>query len=92
MMTDKMIEARVKKLRAIEAQQQELMAKADAIKEELQHDMEAKGTDELRTKNFIVRWKKIIGQRLDTKALKEALPDIYSLYTRQTATRRFTIA
>ena len=91
-MTEKMVEARVKKLRAIEAQQQELEAKAAAIKAELQQDMEAKGTDELHTKNFIVRWKQIIGQRLDTKALKEALPDIYSLYSRQTSTRRFTIA
>ena len=54
--------------------------------------MEAKGTDELRTKHFTVRWKEIIGSRLDTKALKMALPDIYSLYSRQTATRRFTIA
>ena len=92
MMTDKMIEARVKKLRAIEAQQQELEAKAAAIKAELQQDMETKGTEELHTKNFIVRWKEIISSRLDTKALKEALPDIYSLYTKQTSIRRFTIA
>ena len=91
-MTEKMIEARIKRLRAIEAQQQELTAKADAIKAELQQDMETKGTEELRTKNFIVRWKAIISSRLDSKALKEALPDIYGLYTRQTATKRFTIA
>lgn len=91
-MTEKMIEARVKKLRDIEAQQQELTAKADAIRAELQNDMEKKGTDELRTKNFIVRWKEIISSRLDSKALKEALPDIYNLYSKQTATRRFTIA
>lgn len=91
-MTEKMIEARVKKLKAIETRQQELTKQAEAIRAELQQDMEAKGADELHTKNFIVRWKQIIGQRLDTKALKEALPDIYSLYTKQTATRRFTIA
>lgn len=91
-MTEKMIEARVKKLRAIEAQQQELEAKAAAIKAELQKDMEAKGTDELRTKSFIVRWKEVISSRLDSKALKEALPDIYNLYSKQTAARRFTIA
>ena len=91
-MTEKMIESRVKKLKAIELKQQELTKQAEAIRAELQQDMEAKGADELHTKNFIVRWKKIIGQRLDTKALKEALPDIYNLYTKQTATRRFTIA
>ena len=91
-MTERMIDARITKLMAIEAQKDELDEQAAAIKAELQQDMEAKGTDELRTKHFTVRWKEIIGSRLDTKALKMALPDIYSLYSRQTATRRFTIA
>lgn len=91
-MTEKMIEARVKKLKSIELRQQELTKQAEAIRAELQQDMEAKGADELHTKNFIVRWKEIISSRLDTKALKEALPDIYSLYTKQTSIRRFTIA
>ena len=91
-MTEKMIENRVKKLQAIEAQQKELEAQAEAIRAELKADLEAKGVEELRTPNFILRWKEIISSRLDGKALKAALPDVYGQFCRPSASRRFTIA
>lgn len=91
-MTEKMIENRVKKLQAIEAQQKELEAAAEAIRAELKADLEEKGIQELKTKNFIVRWKEIVSSRLDGKALRAALPDVYSQFCRATTSRRFTIA
>lgn len=91
-MTERMIENRVKKLQAIEAQQAELEAQAEAIKAELKADLEEKGLDELATKNFIIRWKEIISNRLDGKALKAALPEIYSQYCKPSVSRRFTVA
>lgn len=91
-MTERMIENRIKKLRAIEAQQAELEAQAEVIKAELKADLEEKGLDELVTKNFIIRWKEIISSRLDGKALKAALPEIYSQYCKPSVSRRFTVA
>lgn len=92
-MTERQIENRIKKLQAIEAQQKELEAQAEAIRAELKTDLEEKGQEEFRTRNgFIVRWKEIISNRLDGKALKAALPEIYAQYTRQSASRRFTVA
>ena len=91
-MTEKMIENRVKKLRAIEAQQKELEAQAEAIRTELKADLEEKGVEELRTPNFILRWKEIISSRLDSKALKAALPDVYGQFCRSSSSRRFTIS
>ena len=91
-MTEKMIENRVKKLQAIEAQQKELEAQAEAIKDELKADLEEKGVDELRTQNFVLRWKEIVSPRLDGKALKAALPDVYGQFCRSSTCRRFTIA
>lgn len=91
-MTERMIENRVNKLRALEAQQKELEAQAEAIRAELKAELEEKGVDELKTKNFIVRWKEIISNRLDGKALKAALPDVYGQFCKPTASRRFTIA
>ncbi len=91
-MTEKMIENRVKKLQAIEAQQKELEAAAEAIRAELKADLEDKGLDELKTTNFLIRWKEIISSRLDSKALKAALPDVYGQFCRTSASRRFTIA
>lgn len=91
-MTERMIENRIKKLQEIEAQQKELEAQAEAIKAEIKADMESKGVDELKTKNFIVRWKEIITSRLDGKALKAALPDVYGQFVKDSTSRRFTIA
>ena len=91
-MTERMIENRVKKLQEIEAQQKEMETAAEAIRAELKADMEEKGLDELKTKNFILRWKEIISNRLDSKALKAALPDVYGQFCKASASRRFTIA
>lgn len=91
-MTERMIDNRVKKLQEIEAQQKELETAAEAIRAELKADMEEKGLDELKTKNFILRWKEIISNRLDSKALKAALPDVYGQFCKASASRRFTIA
>ena len=89
-MTEKMIENRVKKLQAIEARQKELEEAADAIRAELKADLEEKGVNEL--KNFILHWKEIISSRLDSKALKAALPDVYGQFCKASTSRRFTIA
>lgn len=91
-MTERMIENRAKKLQEVESQISTLQAQAEIIKSELKADLEDKGVDELKTKNFIIRWKEIISNRLDGKALKAALPEIYSQYCRESASRRFTIA
>lgn len=91
-MTERMIENRVKKLSALEKQIEQLQKQADAIEGELKADLEEKGLDELQTKNFLIRWKEIISNRLDGKALKAALPEIYSQYCRPISSRRFTVA
>lgn len=91
-MTERMIENRIKKLSVLEEQIVQLKEQADAIKDELKSDLEEKGLDELQTKNFLIRWKEIISNRLDGKALKVALPEIYSQYCRTTSIRRFTVA
>lgn len=91
-MTEKMIENRIKKLQAIEEQMKALEAQAEGLKAEIKADMEEKGVDELQTKNFVIRWKEIVSSRLDGKALKASLPDVYRQFCKDRASRRFTIA
>lgn len=91
-MTERQIENRVKKLKAIEKQRKDLEAQEKALKEEIKRDMESKGLEEMRTKNFIIRWKEIISNTLDSKALKATFPDICEQFTKQSASKRFTIA
>ena len=91
-MTERMIENRVQKLRALEAEAKAIQEKADAIRAELKADLEEKGVDELKTRNFVLRWKEVVSNRLDSKALKAAMPDIYGQFCKASATRRFTIS
>ena len=91
-MTERQIENRVKKLKAIEKQRKDLEAQEKALKEEIKRDMESKGLEELKTKNFIIRWKEIISNTLDSKALKATFPDICEQFRKQSASKRFTIA
>ena len=91
-MTNKQLDNRVKKLQGIEAQMKELEAQAEAIRTELKADLESKGEDEHDTGSFIIRWKENISRRLDGEALKAALPDVFATYSRESISRRFTIA
>ena len=91
-MTNKQLDNRVKKLQGIEAQMKELETQAEAIRAEIKADMESKGEDEHDTGSFIIRWKELISRRLDGKALKAALPDVFATYSRESTSRRFTIA
>ena len=91
-MTDRQLNNRITKLQDIEAQMKELEEQADAIRAEIKADLEAKGEDEHDTGSFIIRWKEIISRRLDSKALKAALPDVFAAYSRESTSRRLTIA
>ena len=90
-MTDKMIEFRVHKLQAIEAQIAEMEKAAEAVRNELKADLESKGLEELKTENGLtVRWRTINSDRFDVKAFREEHPDIYVKFRRLSKSNRFT--
>ena len=90
-MTDRQINNRIARLQDIEAQLKELEVQAETIRDELKADLESKGEDEHNTGSFVIRWKEIVTRRLDSKALKAALPDVFAAYSRESISRRFTI-
>ena len=91
-MTERQIENRVRKLQELEAQQKALEAEAEEIKTVLKAELEAQGLEELPTKSFIIRWKEVVSNRLDSKSLKAELPEIYNKYCKSSSSKRFTIA
>ena len=91
-MTDRQLDNRIEKLRAIEAQQKDLERQAEAIRNEIKADLEGKGEFEHNTGSFIIRWKEVVSRRLDTKALKAELPEIFARYLCESTSRRFTVA
>lgn len=91
-MTDKQIDNRVKRLQALNEEIKALEAKSQALRDELTKEIESRGTEELKTDSFLVRWTTTIRNTLDSKKLKADLPSIYENYLRTTESRRFSIA
>lgn len=91
-MGERALRNRVEKLMEIEKQQKALQEQADKLKEEIKADMEAKGQDELRVGDYIVRFKEILTTRFDSKRFKEEHGRLFEAYLKPAATKRFTIA
>lgn len=91
-MTERMLKNRIDKLDAIAAQQKSLDEQAEKIRNEIKADMEQKGVDEISAFGRIARWKEVISNTFDSKALRAALPDVHSQYTKTRNSRRFTIS
>ena len=88
-MSERMIVNRVKKLKALEEQRAQLEQQIEAVKAEIQNEMQE--AEEIKAGNFLVRWTRTKTNRLDTTALKKAYADLYQQFTKQTESRRFSI-
>lgn len=91
-MSTKDLQAKVKELKELKIMASELAEEITSIEDELKAEMLARGTEELITGEYKLRYKLVESTRFDTTAFKKAHADIYSLFTKQTSTRRFTIA
>lgn len=86
------LNAKVKELRELRRMAEELDAEITAIIDALKAHMSAENTDELTGADWRVVWKLVTTSRLDTKALRTALPDIVERFSRESTTRRFCVA
>lgn len=91
-MGERAIENRIRKLKAIEEQQKHLEQEAELLRAEIKKEMETKGTEELQAGIYIIRWTSVLSNKFDTKKFKENFGDLYNQFTKQTASRRFTIS
>ncbi len=84
--------AKVRKLKRLQVRAEELQSEITAIQDELKAELAAANTDELKAGTFKIRYTTVTSNRFDSKAFKSALPDLYRQYTRQTTSRRFSVA
>ena len=85
------IESKVRELRQLQALIEEATAEAEAIKDTIKAQMG--DSEELRAGEYKVTWKAVTSSRLDSKALKAALPEVVERFTSTTTTtRRFCVA
>ena len=84
------IESKVRELRQLQALIGEAQAEAEGIKDAIKAAMG--DSEELRAGEYRITWKPVQSARLDTAALRKALPDVAERFTRTTTTRRFCVA
>ena len=85
----------IKKIEALnewETILEEAKAEVEAIRDEIKADMAEKELEEMDLGQYIVRWTPVLSNRFDTTAFKKAYGDLYKAYTKQVASRRFSIA
>ena len=86
------ITSKIEALKDLEALIEEAKAEAETLRDEIKAEMLNRNTEEMEAGQYIVRWTSVLTQRFDTTAFKKVMPDVYKAYTKQIASRRFTIA
>lgn len=84
------LEAKARELRQLQALIEEAQAEAEAIKDALKAalgDQEA-----IQAGEYKITYRPITTARIDTAALKKALPDVAERFTTKTTFRRFSVA
>lgn len=82
--------SKARELRELQALIEEAQAEAEAIKDALKAQMG--DSTELRAGEYRITWKPVESARIDTAALKKAMPELAAAFTKTTTARRFCIA
>ena len=88
-MSNPAMEAKVKELMELKRMKEEIEAEIIAAEDTIKAVMGEEET--LFAGAYKVSWKNFTSSRIDTTALKKALPDVAAAYTKQTTIRRFSV-
>ena len=86
------MDSKVKELRELRRMAEELQAEIDAAQDAIKAHMDSRGVDTLAGADCKVTWKPVTSSRMDTSALKKALPEIAERFMKSTTNRRFVLA
>ena len=86
------ITSKIEALKELEALIEEAKAEAETLRDEIKAEMLNRNTEEMEAGQYIIRWTSVLSQRFDSTAFKKVYGDLYKEYTKQTASRRFSIA
>ena len=91
-MSQKDIITKIEALNEWEALMEEARAEAEAIRDSIKQEMLNRDTEELTAGQYIIRWTSVLSNRFDTTGFKKAYGELYKAFTKQTASRRFTVS
>lgn len=89
-MTSNELESKCRELRQLQSLIEEAQAEADSIRDAIKAAMGA--SESMKAGEYKITWKSVTSTRIDTSALKKALPDVAERFTKETTVRRFSVA
>ena len=84
--------SKIEKLQEWEQLIEEAKAEAESLRDEIKQEMLNRDTEELEAGAYIIRWTSVLSNRFDTTGFKKAYNDLYKAFTKQTASKRFSIS
>ena len=84
------MEVKARELRQLQALIEEAQAEAEAIKDAIKAAMG--DSESVQAGEYRITWKAVTSSRIDTSALRKALPDVAERFTKETVTRRFMVS
>jgi predicted phage-related endonuclease len=91
-MTVKDIEAKAKEYRELNQFMKQLQDEADAVKQEIIAEMEARDVDTIRTDLFTVHYTAYKSTRFDSARFRAECEPMYESYCKTSEGRRFSVA
>lgn len=91
-MLTKNLDSQIHELRELRRMADELAAAIDTIQDAIKAEMTAASVDVLTGSDWKATWKSVTSSRIDTAALKKALPDLAAQFTKTSTVRRFSVA
>ena len=86
------ITTKIEALRELEELIEEAKVEAESLRDEIKAEMLNRNTEEMSVGQYIVRFTSVLSNRFDTTGFKRAYGELYKEFTKQTASRRFTIS
>ena len=84
------MEVKARELRQLQALIEEAQAEAEAIKDAIKAAMG--DSESVQAGEYRITWRAVTSAKIDTSALRKALPDVAERFTKETVTRRFVIS
>lgn len=84
--------SKIEALNEWEALMDDAKVEIEALRDSIKAEMLAQNTEELEAGAYIVRWTSVLSNRFDTTAFKKLHGDLYKQFTKQVASKRFSIA
>ena len=83
------LEMKIRELRQLQQLIEEAQAEADALKDRLKAALG--DAESVQAGEYRITWKAITSSRIDTAALKKALPDVAERFSIRSTPRRFSV-